>query len=130
AWQASRAKAWRLHQWLADPAKFSEQHAAMLGLDRRLPAKRGPDAYRNRRDAAHRPQFEVHSVRPARRTTPDGEMRTDIIAVITQRRQLTMNGDQPVYLRGGCTLVLDRREDMPPIRYSIAMPVFSESRAE
>ena len=40
------------------------------------------------------------------------------------------NGNQPVYLRGGGTLVMDRREDVPPIRYSITMPVFSESRAE
>jgi hypothetical protein len=130
AWQGSRTNAWRLHEWLADPANLSEQHATVLGLDRSLAPKRGPDGYRGRRDQGHRPHFEVHSVRPARRTTPDGEMRTDIIAVITQRRQVATNGNQPIYLRGGCTLVMDRREDVPPIRYSITVPVFSENRAE
>ena len=57
-------------------------------------------------------------------------MRTDIIAVITQRVPLAINGGEPIYLRGGCTLVIDRREDVPPIRYSITVPVSSNSRAE
>ena len=57
-------------------------------------------------------------------------MRTDIIAVITQRRPLAINGGEPICLRGGCPLVLDRREDVPPIRYSITVSVFSASRAE
>ena len=130
AWAGARTNAWRLHEWLSDPANFSDQHATALGLDRRLPPETGADDYSGRRDAQNRPRFQVHSVRPARRTTLEGEMRTDIIAVITQRRQLAPNGGQPIYLRGGCTLVLDRREDVPPIRYSITVPVSSASRAE
>jgi hypothetical protein len=129
AWAGARTNAWRLHEWLSDPTNFSDQHATALGLDRSLPPTQGADDYGGRRDAHDRPRFEVHSVRPARRTTLDGEMRTDIIAVITQRRQLAMDGSQPVYLRGGCTLVLDRREDVPPIRYSISVPVSSNTRA-
>ena len=130
AWAGARTNAWRLHEWLSDPANFSDQHATALGLDRRLPPEKGADDYSGRRDAHNRPRFQVHSVRPARRTTLEGEMRTDIIAVITQRRPLAINGGDPVYLRGGCTLVLDRREDVPPIRYSITVPVSSNSRAE
>ena len=130
AWAGARTNAWRLHEWLSDPANFSDQHATALGLDRRLPPETGADDYSGRRDAQNRPRFQVHSVRPARRTTLEGEMRTDIIAVITQRRQLAPNGGQPIYLRGGCTLVLDRREDVPPIRYSITVPVSSAGRAE
>jgi subtilisin family serine protease len=127
AWKGARTNAWRLHQWLTDPANFSEQHAAALGLDRSLPPAQGPDGFAGRRDKPYnRPRFEVHSVRPARRMTPDGEMRTDIIAVITQRRQIV--GGTGIF-RGGCTLVLDRREDVPPIRYCITVPVGSASRA-
>ncbi len=128
AWQGARTNAWRLHQWLSDPANFSEQHAAALGLDRGLPPAQGTDVYR--RDAHNRPRFEVHSVRPARRMTPDGEMRTDIIAVITQRRQIVSEDGDPAIFRGGCTLVLDRREDVPPIRYCVTVPVSSNSRAQ
>jgi len=130
AWAGARTNAWRLHEWLSDPANFSDQHATALGLDRRLPPEKGADDYSGRRDAHNRPRFQVHSVRPARRTTLEGEMRTDIIAVITQRRPLAINGGEPIYLRGGCTLVLDRREDVPPIRYSITVSVSSASRAE
>ena len=42
----------------------------------------------------------------ARRTTPDGEMRSDIIAVITQRRQIASEGREPAIFRGGCTLAI------------------------
>jgi hypothetical protein len=129
AWQGARTNAWRLHEWLKEPTNFSEQHAIALGLDRSLPPTEGPDPY-PRRDAYNRPRFEVHSVRPARRMTPDGEMRTDIIAVITQRRQVAANGSEPVYVRGGCTLVLDRREDVPPIRYCVTVPVFGKKRVQ
>jgi len=72
----------------------------------------------------------VHSVRPARRITEGGEMRTDIIAVITQRRTLTSEGRPDVEFRGGCTLVLDRREDVPAVRYCITVPVSSTDRAQ
>jgi hypothetical protein len=130
AWQGARTNAWRLHEWLSDPGNFSAQHATALGLDRSQPPARGPDDYQGRRDTPYnQPRFEVHSVRPARRTTPDGEMRTDIIAEITQRRRLAMKGAKEVLIRGGCTLVLDRREDAPPIRYCITVPVSSERLA-
>jgi hypothetical protein len=55
--------------------------------------------------------------------TVDGDMRTDVIAVITQRRELAGPAGGTVVRRGGCTLVLDRREGVPPIRYSVTVPV-------
>jgi hypothetical protein len=131
AWQGARANARLLHEWLSDPANFSEQHANALGLDRGLPPANGPDDYQGRRDKPYnRPRFEVHSVRPARRTTTEGEMRTDIIAVITQRRWLATRGAAQTFFRGGCTLVLDRREGVPPIRYCITVPVSSDRRIQ
>jgi len=117
-----------LHEWLSDPANFSPQQATALGLDRTSRSQVQPDGFRL--DAQSRPRFEVHSVRPARRVTDDGEIRTDIIAVITQRRTLTLPGGGTAVVRGGCTLVLDRREDVPPIRYCVTVPVFSDRLAK
>jgi len=73
-------------------------------------------------------------VRPARRTTADGEPRTDIVAVITQRRRLPLDPARPdgpcFTFRGGCTLLLDREYDAPPIRYAVARPVWNDARAD
>ena len=130
AWQGARANAGALHEWLSDPANLTQENATALGLDR-SPARTGEfDGYGDRRDRHKLPQFEVHSVRPARRATSDGDMRTDIIAVITQRRRLPGSDHEPFYFRGGCTLVLDRREGLPPVRYCITVPVFSDDRAD
>ena len=118
-----------LHEWLADPANFSDEQARAFGLNRALPPNSGPDNFPHR-DAHKRPRFEVHSVRPARRLTEDGEMRTDIIAVITQRRTLATEGNPDAEFRGGCTLVLDRREGVSPVRYCITVPVSSTNRAQ
>jgi Subtilase family len=130
AWQAARTNAALLHQRLSDPANFSEEQARAFGLNRAAPPQSGPDDYTGRRDIHNRPRFEVHSVRPARRLTEDGEMRTDIIAVITQRRSLASAGKPNAEFRGGCTLVLDRREDVPAVRYCITVPVSSTDRAQ
>jgi hypothetical protein len=129
AWQAARGNAALLHEWLADPANFSDEQARAFGLNRALPPNSGPDNFPHR-DAHKRPRFEVHSVRPARRLTEDGEMRTDIIAVITQRRTLATEGNPDAEFRGGCTLVLDRREGVSPVRYCITVPVSSTNRAQ
>jgi hypothetical protein len=128
AWRNARTNAWLLHEWLSDPANFSPQQATALGLDRTLRTKTEPAGFKL--DAQLRPRFEVHSVRPARRVTEDGEIRTDLIAVITQRRTLTLPGGGAATVRGGCTLVLDRREDVPPIRYCVSVPVFGSALAK
>jgi hypothetical protein len=76
----------------------------------------------------------VHSVRPARRATEDGEPRTDIVALITQRRQAPIDPANPAAgnftFRGGCTLLLDREYDAQPIRYAIARPIWNTNREE
>jgi subtilisin family serine protease len=130
AWQAARTNAALLHEWLANPANFLENQARAFGLNRAPPPSDGPDDFPWRDQLYNRPRFEVHSVRPARRLTEDGEMRTDIIAVITQRRTLASEGKPDAEFRGGCTLILDRREDVPAVRYCITVPVSSPNRAE
>ena len=125
---AARDNARKLHGWL--DKELQPGIARALGLDRELAQPGQPDGYAGRRDHNGRPRFEVHSVRPARRSSPDGDIRTDIIAVITQHRDVT-DGTGVIYtFRGGCTLVLDRREGMPPIRYSVTKPVYSDADAK
>ena len=113
SWKAAKENARRLHGRLA---ALDKDQARLIGLD-------------FSEHDGRRLRFEVHSVRPARRVTPDGEVHTDIIAVITQRLPQPKDGATPPF-RGGCTLVLDRREGMDPIRYCIAKPLFSASRRE
>jgi subtilisin family serine protease len=116
SWDAARGNAARLHKWLS---RLDSAQTRMIGLDF---SKRKPNSD---------PLFEIHSVRPARHVTPDGDVRTDIIAVITQTDHDPKSELFPgLPFRGGCTLVLDRREGMDPIRYCIAKPVFSRSRRE
>ena len=68
AYNQAKASAARLHAWLA--ANLGPEIALQLGLNR---ARAGAeDGYRLGPDG--RPKFEVHSVRPARRVTPDGEL--------------------------------------------------------
>ena len=74
-------------------------------------------------------------MRPALRTTADGEPRTDVVAVITQQRDVLVDpsgpADGPTFVfRGGCTLLLDREYDTPPIRYAVCRPIFNDRRAD
>jgi hypothetical protein len=120
AFQSARQNAAALHAWLA--ANLDAAMAHDIGLDFRLDA------------AGRRLPFEVHSVRPARRATEDGEPRTDIVALITQRRQAPIDPANPAAgnftFRGGCTLLLDREYDAQPIRYAIARRIWNTNREE
>ena len=123
SWTAAKSNAALLHNWLQTATAPGGTQAvfAALGLDRSpAPADGSFDPYAGRRDAAGLPGFEVHAVRPARRATPDGDVRTDIIAVITQKQVLA----DGTVRRGGCTLVMDRREGIRhPIRYAVVKPL-------
>ena len=117
AFDSAKQNAILLHNWLAD--NLDIPMAQSLGLDFRIVGRNG------------RPRFEVHSVRPARRVTPDGEARTDVVALITQWRKIPFDPARPdgpgLQVRGGCTLVMDREYGTDPIRYAIVRPVWSET---
>jgi hypothetical protein len=119
AYQSAKKNAALLHEWLLN--NLDVEMAIDLGLDFRPPVTGG------------RPRFEVHSVRPALRVTEEGEPRTDVVAVITQYRDMPMSPDGPPgatwTYRGGCTLILDRGYDTPPIRFAITRPVWNNHRA-
>ncbi len=119
AFETAKRNAARLHDWMC--ANFDADMAASVGLDFSI------------RRADGTPWFEVHSVRPAQRTTVDGERRTDIVAVITQRMDWPVDPHDPSRgtfpLRGGCTLLLDSSHGTPPIRYAIIRPANDPVRA-
>ena len=115
AFENARGNAAKLHDWME--RNLDAAMARDLGLDFSGGAK-----------------FEVHSVRPARRMTAEGEPRVDVVAVVTQRRMLKLYEDQPdgpkFLFRGGCTLILDREYDTDPIRYAVTRPVWNEHRQQ
>lgn len=76
--------------------------------------------------------FEVHNVRPARRVMPDGRLRSDVIAIITQRQARPIDGlnvDNGFYwFRGGATLIMEQRPNRQRIRYMITKNSLSTGR--
>ena len=78
--------------------------------------------------------FEVFSVRPARRVSPDGSFRIEVVATIQQRRRIPLDPDNTTgpsfWFRGGTTLILDTRKNGGEVRYSIVKNSASASRIE
>jgi hypothetical protein len=67
------------------------------------------------------PAFEVQSVRLARRITPDGYRRTNLIVAITQRQRVVTdkNTGEFFWFRGGATLIIDTQAGKEGINYAI-----------
>ena len=126
-----------------DKVKKDLFHLLGLWLD---PNNTPATIYRNQRGF---PLFEVHSVRPTVRTGPDGEMRSDLVIEITQRRRGYRNPEiqkeidklktqaeikgkrfpEPDFIfRGGCTLLVDH--ETGKLRYIIKKSVGENSRLE
>jgi hypothetical protein len=85
--------------------------------------------------------FEVHAIRPVRRSGPDGQLLLDAVVEVTQRfpgyfnkphdqcRYLPPPADAPdFWFRGGCTLIVDL--DSGRLRYCIYKDIKSASRYE
>jgi hypothetical protein len=85
-------------------------------------------------------KFEVHSLRPARRVGPDGDVLADLVIEITQRRPIYLDSalqnrsdarekglpKPDFYFRGGGTLIVDLKRF--EVRYNIYKDITSESR--
>ena len=133
AYNVSKHNAALLHAWLANPANVGDQFGPQFGLNFSSDPPAGTfDGFI--RGADKRPLFEVHSVRPAHRVAPDGEIKTDVIIVITQRRMVPRdpaNVSAGTFMfRGGCTLVVDPSNTTEPIRYSVVKSIWSDKRMD
>jgi hypothetical protein len=78
------------------------------------------------------PVFEIHSLRPAQRVGPDGDLLSQLIVAITQRRTVPIDPNDPTgptfQFRGGCTLLLDL--DSLNLHYRIVKPIDDDARLE
>ncbi|MGE0726246.1 MAG: peptidase S8, partial [Alphaproteobacteria bacterium] len=124
----SHADAASLHGWLMADAQKPMREACGL-----LPKGPHPIAVEQRRAdgtvekrtlAGTLTSPEIHSVRPARRIGPDGDIRSDLVVEITQS---WIPGDQPdIRHRGGATVLIDL--DSHAVRFVIRKRVAHPQR--
>jgi len=78
------------------------------------------------------PLTRVHSVRPARRVSPNGNTEADLVMEIIQTRDVPFDESDPhgptFKFRGGCTMLIDR--DKHEVRWCIAKSIYDEERLE
>ena len=97
-----------LHKTLAKDFQADPSFAGVIGLDPTLP-------------------FEVHELRRAVRTRPDGHEVPQVIVALTQERPIAVPGAaiDPMH-RGGSTLIVDL--DAPAIQYAVFKRISSQTR--
>ncbi len=101
-----------LHEALKQIFARTPKLAARLGLD--------PDPTLG---------FEVHGLRRAMRTRPDGRQMPQVIVALTQTRPIEVPGaPAPQTFRGGSTLVVDLAK--PEVKYAIVKRIDSPTREE
>jgi hypothetical protein len=101
AYELSRQNAGTFWKWLMDTKEVSDEEIATLGLHRIHQPQ--PETIGGMHGELRK--IEVHSVRPARRVGPNGNVRADLVVEITQTFRPT---DRPqARFRGGCTLLID-----------------------
>jgi hypothetical protein len=118
-----------LHGYIAgerrqDLKEFGDAAGMTFELD--LPGLR-PDRY-----FPGAARFQVHSMRPARRVGPDGDSLNQLIILMIQTRDLTVEAADvepfDITFRGGCTLILDL--DTMKLRYAIAKGIGDQERLD
>ena len=135
AWNAARESGRMVHGWLEDVGR---PLGPSLGLA--LEADAPLSIERSKRTGL--PRFEVHSVRPARRVSLDGESRVDLVIEVTQKRRGYLDPElqtmvdegkidpppEDFWFRGGATVLinLESRE----VRYCIGKGITSVDRLE
>ncbi len=134
--QAKKSQAF-VHDWFSKESALGAAKAARLVLDTDAPEA----LFRNSETGV--PNFEVHSVRPARRINPNEQSRTELVIEITQRRRgyfdletqdqadlgkLDQLPKPDFIFRGGCTLLVD--PDSAEVRYCIFARIRSKNRLD
>jgi hypothetical protein len=101
AYKLSNQNAKTFWHWLMDKDSVGDEELSALGLLR----IDQPQPYRIGTYDGELRRIEVHSVRPVRRVSPDGNILSDLVVEITQSfRPVGMPGAR---FRGGCTLIID-----------------------
>ena len=118
AYESSEKNAATFWRWLMDHNQVSDEEISTLGLIRIKDPR--PDTIGDQ--AGEMREIEVHSVRPARRVGPDGNIRSDLVVEITQTFRFTAGGR----FRGGCTLLIDLASGQ--VRYMVRKKVKSVER--
>ncbi len=136
--QAEMSKA-MLQEWFTDESAREAAKHAHIVLE-----KSAPEAFY--RDEKGVPKLEVHSVRPARRVGPEGQIVTELVVEMTQCRRGYYDTDiqdevdrgkfknekdlpEPDFIfRGGCTLLID--PDSAKVRYCIYKRIGSKNRLD
>ncbi len=127
-----------LHKWFTAPEAAQAAKSAQIILDNTDP--KFPKSFYCDKNGV--PRLEVHSVRPARRISPEDQTLTDLVVEMTQRRRGYLDphiqeqvdrGDidppKPDFIfRGGCTLLVD--PETAKVRYCVYKRITSQSRIE
>ena len=71
--------------------------------------------------------FEIHELRRAERTAPDGSSLPQVIVAVTQQREIRV-GDQSMKFYGGATLVIDLKR--AELKYAIRKRIDNKQREE
>jgi hypothetical protein len=122
-----------LHRLLHEEKAQGAVKAANLVLE----ADRKEAFYKERNKV---PTLEIHSIRPTRRVGPDGQIESDLIIEITQRRRGYFDEDDQIkadsgekfakpadfIFRGGCTIIVDIERGL--VKYCIYKRIASENR--
>ena len=129
----NEANRWRLWRRLKSSFDMNLGLYKEFGLLPGIPAYHADGTVREERQAPDT-TFEVHSVRLARRITPDGVAITNVIATITQRQAIPFDGKDVAngffWFRGGATLIIDPSEGKERICYAIIKNSGSKDRLE
>jgi hypothetical protein len=122
AWDLSNENARVFWHWLMDTEAVSDEELAALGLLR----IQSPQPYRIGTQDGELRRIEVHSVRPVRRVSPDGNILSDLVVEITQ--SFHPNDMPAARFRGGCTLIIDLAT--AEVRYMVRKKVDSPWRLD
>ncbi len=108
-----------------------ENFMKVTGLNMNLDAGMPGLGYR----ASGLPSFEVHSVLPTLRVTPDGQIMKQLIISMTQSlKGMPVDPADPAKgtfdFRGGSTLIFDMEGESSTLRYAITRPINDAPRLE
>jgi hypothetical protein len=120
AYKLSNENACKFWHWLMDPQNVSDEQLTALGMLR----IQAPQPFTIGGHDGELRKIEVHSVRPVRRVSPEGNIRADLVVEITQ--SFHPAGPPDARFRGGCTLIIDLAT--AEVRYMVRKKVDSPWR--